>query len=93
MTQLLGADDKRASIQRQTTALLFAVVVSLSPALHAGGGASLQFTEVGADRGILPFDLGSFSMMGAGIAAADYDDDGDIDRRCYRWSRWLRPSA
>ncbi len=54
------------------------LVAAASPALRAGDVA-FHFTEVGAQRGILPFDLGSTPMMGLGLAAADYDGDGDID--------------
>ncbi len=39
--------------------------------------AQVQFTEVGGSRGIGPYTM-AFGM-GGGVAAADFDDDGDID--------------
>ena len=46
--------------------------------LFAGSSqAQLTFTEVGAARGIGPFEM-EFGK-GGGVAAADFDDDGDID--------------
>lgn len=43
-----------------------------------GSGMSFRYVEVGAQRGILPYDM-VLEGMGAGVAAADFDNDGDID--------------
>jgi hypothetical protein len=48
--------------------------------LLASGGtlvAQVQYVEVGSAVGILPYSAAA--GMGAGVAAADFDDDGDID--------------
>ncbi len=37
------------------------------------------FTDVTVAEGIAPFDLSPYVMMAHGVAAADYDDDGDVD--------------
>ena len=52
-------------------------LVVLFLALCAPARGTLQFVEVGADRGI-----GAYSMaplMGGGVAVEDYDEDGDLD--------------
>lgn len=59
-------------------ALQIVLGATLLPASLAGDVA-FHFTEVGAQRGILPFDLVLAPMMGVGAAAADYDGDGDVD--------------
>ena len=50
------------------------VTLLLAAPLHAQG---FQFTEVGGDRGLLPY--AAEPGQGAGVAAADMDDDGDVD--------------
>jgi hypothetical protein len=48
----------------------------LLAAVAGGAGAQVRFTDVAARRGI-----GSYTARGmaSGVAAADYDDDGDVD--------------
>lgn len=53
-------------------------VAAAQPVAHTQGPAvSFRFVEVGAQRGIQPF--APAPGMANGIAAADYDNDGDID--------------
>ena len=54
--------------------------VLLAAALLAGQGlaqAQMQWVEVGEARGIRPFVMDD--GMGGGVAAADFDDDDDVD--------------
>ena len=56
-------------------ALMIGAVCSGTYVQHAH--AIFQFTEVGAAAGIEPYTMASGN--GAGVATADFDDDGDID--------------
>lgn len=49
-----------------------AAVLGLAPQLHAA-----TLTEVGAQRGVLPYAMAR--VMGGGLAASDVDQDGDVD--------------
>ena len=51
---------------------MIVVPVGTAPAI-----GQVEFVEVGASRGIEPYCMAS--GMGGGVAAADFDDDGDID--------------
>lgn len=51
--------------------------VALLAALPAPQGLPYAYVEVGAERGILPFPMAS--GMSAGLAAEDFDGDGDTD--------------
>ncbi len=51
---------------------MIAASVGATPAF-----GQVEFVEVGASRGIGPYSMAS--GMGGGVAAADVDDDGDID--------------
>ena len=42
-------------------------------------GQALNFSDVTVARGIAPFDLSGYVFLAHGVAAADYDDDGDVD--------------
>ncbi len=55
------------------TQLLFLVPLLLAPAV----AAQVHFEEVGAQRGIEPYVMAV--GFGGGVAAADFDDDGDVD--------------
>ena len=39
--------------------------------------AEVRFAEIGGERGILPYSMDQ--GWGGGVAAADFDDDGDVD--------------
>ncbi len=55
-----------------------ALALAAQPVMNARGPATqFRFVEIGAQRGIAPF-VPAQGMVN-GIAAADYDDDGDID--------------
>ncbi len=53
------------------------LAIILVPAGTAPVVGQIEFVEVGASRGIEPYSMAS--GMGGGVAAADFDDDGDID--------------
>jgi hypothetical protein len=55
------------------TQLLLVLVVGAS----SSAAADFVFVEVGADRGIGPYHM--TNGFGGGVAAADFDNDGDID--------------
>ena len=59
----------------KTATRIRGLILSLATATTAG--AEVSFVEVGAARGLEPYvmDIG----LGGGLAAADFDDDGDID--------------
>ncbi len=64
----------RQPLHFTTTSLLFAVcVLAASSALQA----QINFVEIGAQRGIAPYQMAD--GQGGGVAAADFDDDGDVD--------------
>ena len=52
-------------------------VVMCLAMIAAPAVGQVEFAEVGASRGIEPYSMAS--GMGGGVAAADFDDDGDID--------------
>lgn len=50
---------------------------AMAAAAAGGGEVPVRFVEVGSERGI--GHLHMVEAMGGGVAAADFDDDGDID--------------
>ena len=59
-----------SSVGAATAGVAFAAIVE-----RADG--QIHFVELGAQRGIQQYTMAD--GMGAGVAAADYDDDGDVD--------------
>ncbi len=59
--------------------VLSLIFLFLTGVLYAAAESSAQivFVDVSASKGIQPYTMAG--GMGAGIAAVDYDDDGDID--------------
>jgi len=53
------------------------VAAGLLAAVTSTAAAQIQFIENGKERGILAYQM--TAGMGGGVAAADFDDDGDID--------------
>ena len=60
---------------RRVSSLTCVMFGSLS--ISAAVLGQVEFSEVGAERGLEPYDMAV--GMGGGVAAADFDDDGDID--------------
>ncbi|NNF41641.1 MAG: CRTAC1 family protein [Phycisphaerales bacterium] len=52
-------------------------VMALIVAASSADAGSFQFHDLGAKRGLTPYAMAT--GMGAGLAAADFDDDGDVD--------------
>jgi len=67
------AKPETVAIRRRAVGLFLLFSLTVAPAVLA----QARFVEVGAQRGILPFTMAEGPV--SGIAAADFDDDGDVD--------------
>ena len=68
---------QRASQSRIRSWIFGSVAAGILAAVTPSAQGQVRFVENGKERGILPYQM--TAGMGGGVAAADFDDDGDID--------------